>query len=69
MINLLAYGIAKACKAQGAKIAFTYLNDYPSTKKSCSPELEEFESGDLVYPCDVTKPEILALKEGLKPRF
>ena len=27
MINLIAYGIAKACKTQGAKIAFTYLND------------------------------------------
>lgn len=23
----IAYGIAKACAAQGAKIAFTYLND------------------------------------------
>lgn len=61
----IAYGIAKACKAQGAKIAFTYLND--SLKKRVVPIAEEFESGDLVYPCDVSKPEeILALKESLE---
>ena len=61
----IAYGIAKACKAQGAKIAFTYLND--SLKKRVVPIAEEVESGDLVYPCDVSKPEeILALKESLE---
>ncbi len=61
----IAYGIAKACKAQGAKIAFTYLND--SLKKRVVPIAEEFESGDLVYPCDVSKPEeIKALKESLE---
>ena len=61
----IAYGIAKACAAQGAQIAFTYLND--SLKKRVVPIAEEFESGDLVYPCDVSKPEeILALKESLE---
>ena len=31
----IAYGIAKACAAQGAQIAFTYLND--SLKKRVEP--------------------------------
>ncbi len=61
----IAYGIAKACKAQGAEIAFTYLND--SLKKRVVPIAQEFGSGDLVYPCDVSKPEeIKALKESLE---
>ena len=51
----IAYGIAKACAAQGAQIAFTYLND--SLKKRVVPIAEEFGSGSLVYPCDVSKPE------------
>ena len=61
----IAYGIAKACAAQGAKIAFTYLND--SLKKRVEPIAAEFGSGNLVYPCDVSKPEeIKALKESLE---
>ena len=61
----IAYGIAKACADQGAQIAFTYLND--SLKKRVQPIAEEFGSGDLVYPCDVSKPEeIKALKESLE---
>ncbi len=61
----IAYGIAKQCAAQGAQIAFTYLND--SLKKRVVPIAEEFGSGDLVYPCDVSKPEeIKALKESLE---
>ena len=61
----IAYGIAKQCAAQGAKIAFTYLND--SLKKRVVPIAEEFGSGELVYPCDVSKPEeIKALKESLE---
>ena len=61
----IAYGIAKACAAQGAQIAFTYLND--SLKKRVVPIAEEFGSGSLVYPCDVSKPEeIKALKESLE---
>jgi len=61
----IAYGIAKACAAQGAQIAFTYLND--SLKKRVEPIAAEFDSSDLVYPCDVSNPdEIKALKESLE---
>ncbi|MGJ0376842.1 enoyl-ACP reductase FabI [Aliarcobacter cryaerophilus] len=61
----IAYGIAKACAAQGAKIAFTYLND--ALKKRVEPIAAEFGSSNLVYPCDVSKPEeIVALRESLK---
>ncbi|BFU77779.1 enoyl-ACP reductase FabI [Arcobacter sp. 15-2] len=61
----IAYGIAKQCKAQGAQIAFTYLND--SLKKRVVPIAEEFGSADYVYPCDVSNPEeIKALKESLE---
>jgi enoyl-[acyl-carrier-protein] reductase (NADH) len=61
----IAYGIAKACAAQGAQIAFTYLND--SLKKRVEPIAAEFGSADFVYPCDVSNPaEIKALKESLK---
>ncbi|WP_026804133.1 enoyl-ACP reductase FabI [Aliarcobacter lanthieri] len=61
----IAYGIAKACAAQGAKIAFTYLND--SLKKRVEPIADEFGSKDLVYPCDVSNhEEIKALKVSLE---
>lgn len=61
----IAYGIAKQCAAQGAQIAFTYLND--SLKKRVVPIAEEFGSSNLVYPCDVSNPdEIKALKESLE---
>ncbi|MGM0519259.1 MAG: enoyl-ACP reductase FabI [Campylobacterota bacterium] len=61
----IAYGIAKQCAAQGAQIAFTYLND--SLKKRVEPIAAEFGSEKFVYPCDVSKPEeIKALKESLE---
>jgi enoyl-[acyl-carrier protein] reductase I len=61
----IAYGIAKACAAQGAQIAFTYLND--ALKKRVVPIATEFGSENLVYPCDVSNPEeIKALKESLE---
>jgi enoyl-[acyl-carrier protein] reductase I len=61
----IAYGIAKQCAAQGATIAFTYLND--SLKKRVEPIANEFGFGDYVYPCDVSNPEeIKALKESLE---
>ncbi|RBQ30784.1 enoyl-[acyl-carrier-protein] reductase FabI [Arcobacter sp. FW59] len=61
----IAYGIAKACAAQGAKIAFTYLND--SLKKRVEPIAAEFGSEALVYPCDVSNPqEIKDLKIALE---
>ncbi|MFX4232182.1 SDR family oxidoreductase, partial [Aliarcobacter butzleri] len=49
-----AYGIAKACAAQGAKIASTYLND--TLKKRVEPIAAELGSENLVYPCDVSNP-------------
>ncbi len=61
----IAYGIAKQCAAQGAQIAFTYLND--SLKKRVEPIAAEFGSENLVYPCDVSNPdEIKALKVSLE---
>lgn len=61
----IAYGIAKQCAAQGAQIAFTYLND--SLKKRVEPIAAEFGSEDLVYACDVSNPdEIKALKVSLE---
>ncbi|MGB6328016.1 MAG: enoyl-ACP reductase FabI [Halarcobacter sp.] len=61
----IAYGIAKQCAAQGAQIAFTYLND--SLKKRVEPIAAEFGSSDLVYACDVSNPEeIKALKVSLE---
>ncbi len=63
----IAYGIAKACRAQGAELAFTYLND--SIKKRVEPIAKELGS-DKVYPLDVSKPEELqALKESLEKDF
>jgi len=61
----IAYGIAKACATQGATIAFTYLND--QLKKRVEPIAAQFGSENLVYPCDVSKPqEIKALKTSLE---
>jgi len=61
----IAYGIAKACSEQGAKIAFTYLND--ALKKRVEPIAAHFGSENLVYPCDVSNPqEIKDLKIALE---
>lgn len=61
----IAYGIAKACAEQGAKIAFTYLND--ALKKRVEPIAAEFGSEGLVYPCDVSNPQdIKDLKVALE---
>ncbi len=60
----IAYGIAKACKEQGAELAFTYLNE--ALKKRVVPIAEELGS-DKVYPLDVSKPqELSALAEAIK---
>ena len=63
----IAYGIAKACKEQGAEIALTYLNE--QLEKRVRPIAENF--GDTkVYPLDVDKPEELAtLKESIEKDF
>jgi enoyl-[acyl-carrier protein] reductase I len=47
----IAWGIAKACAAQGAEIALTYQGD--ALKKRVEPLAAELGS-DLVLPCDVT---------------
>src|SRR5215475_6838615 len=48
----IAWGIAKACAAQGAALAFTYQGD--ALKKRVEPLAGEVGS-TLVFPCDVTE--------------
>jgi enoyl-[acyl-carrier protein] reductase I len=60
----IAYGIAKACREQGAELAFTYLND--ALKKRVEPIARELGS-EMVYELDVSKPEHFeTLAEALK---
>src|SRR3954463_15497950 len=49
----IAYGIAKACHAQGAELAFTWQGD--ALKKRVQPLAAEL-GGILVGHCDVTEP-------------
>ena len=63
----IAYGIAKACKAQGAELAFTFLNE--QLEKRVRPIADEFES-DKVYELDVNNPEHLTkLTKSLEKDF
>ncbi len=63
----IAYGIAKACKEQGAELAFTYLND--AIKKRVEPIAKEMGS-EKVYELDVSKEEhFTALQEAIKKDF
>ncbi|HIP44220.1 MAG TPA: enoyl-[acyl-carrier-protein] reductase FabI [Sulfurospirillum arcachonense] len=63
----IAYGIAKACKAQGAELAFTFLNE--QLEKRVRPIAEEFESNK-VYELDVNNPEHLTeLTKSLEKDF
>ena len=51
----IAYGIAKACKAQGADVAFTFLND--ALKKRVEPiAKDEFDTTN-IYELDVANEE------------
>ena len=50
----IAYGIAKACKREGAELAFTYVGD--RFKDRINDFAKEFES-ELVFPCDVASDE------------
>lgn len=60
----IAYGIAKACHAQGATLAFTYLNE--QLEKRVRPIAEEFGSS-CVYEMDASNPQhIAALVESIK---
>jgi enoyl-[acyl-carrier protein] reductase I len=52
----IAWGIAKACRAQGAEVAFTYQGD--SLKKRVEPLAQEL-GGLVVGHCDVTEPATL----------
>jgi len=61
----IAYGIANACREQGAEMAITFLNE--RFEKKLSPIAEELGCGERLYPCDVSKPEeIVALRESLE---
>ena len=64
----IAYGIAKACQEQGAKMAITFLNE--RFEKKLEPIAEDLECEGRLYPCDVSKPEeIVALRESLEKDF
>ena len=61
----IAYGIAKACREQGAEMAITFLNE--RFEQKLAPIAEELGCGTRLYPCDVSKPEeIAALRESLE---
>ena len=63
----IAYGIAKACIAQGAKLAFTYLNE--QLEKRVRPIAKDFGS-DAIYPLDITKEdELQALAQSIEEDF
>ncbi len=63
----IAYGIAKACRDQGAELAFTYLND--AIKKRVEPIAKDLGS-DRIYELDVSHPEHFeALKEAIEKDF
>lgn len=62
----IAYGVAKHCHLQGAKLAFTYLND--ALKKRVEPIAAEFEAP--AYELDINNPTHLSnLITNLKKDF
>ncbi len=64
----IAYGIANACREQGAEMAITFLNERFESK--LAPIAEELGCDERFYPCDVSKPEeIVALRESLEKDF
>ena len=63
----IAYGIAKACKNQGADIILTYQND--KLKKRVEKVAKELDVKN-IYPLDVTNEEELrALKEAIEKDY
>ena len=63
----IAYGIAKACRDQGAQLAFTFLNE--QLKKRVEPIAQELGS-DKVYELDVNNDEHLeTLTKSLEKDF
>lgn len=64
----IAYGITKACKAQGATIGLTYMNE--QIQKRVLPIAEEIGDSQFVYELDVSKKEHFAsLRESIKRDF
>jgi len=60
----IAYGIANACREQGAEMAITFLNERFESK--LAPIAEDLGCAERLYPCDVSKPEeIVALRESI----
>ena len=63
----IAWGIAKACGAEGAELAFTYQGD--ALRKRVEP-LAASVGGDILLPCDVTDPASMdAVFEELGARW
>ena len=63
----IAYGIAQACKREGAQLAFTYVGD--RFKDRITDFAREFGT-ELVFPCDVAEDaQIDALAAGLRERW
>lgn len=63
----IAYGIASACRREGAELAFTYVGE--RFKGRAQDFAAEFGS-DLIFDCDVGSDEaIAALFEGLQARW
>jgi len=63
----IAYGIAKACKNQGADVILTYQNE--KLQKRVQKVADELEVKN-IYPLDVSKPEeIDALKESIEKDY
>jgi len=63
----IAYGIAQACKREGAELAFTYVGD--RFKDRVTEFAAEFGS-ELVFPCDVADDaQIDTLFVSLKPHW
>lgn len=64
----IAYGIAKACREQGAELAFTFLNE--ALEKRVRPIAEELGAKERVYELDVGKKEHFTnLASSLKKDF
>ncbi len=64
----IAYGIAKACKEQGAEIAFTYLND--ALKKRVEPIAKDEFCTENIYELDVSNPDHMStIAERVKSTF
>lgn len=64
----IAYGIAKACREQGAELAFTFLNE--ALEKRVRPIAEELGAKERVYELDVgQKTHFESLASSLKKDF